>query len=128
MGGNARVGLDRIQLTGIEVMATHGVYPQEKVTPQLFRIDLTCQLRPRPDSDDLDTTVDYAKLCGQVAELVQRESLDLIESLAERISELCLSDPRLVEVEVSVHKPEAELPVPVADVAVTITRRNPDDR
>lgn len=127
MGVNRQVGLDRIRLTGIEVRATHGVYPEEKQIRQLFRIDLDCGLRPRPDSDRLDTTVDYAQLCGKVAALVERESLDLIETLAERISELCLSDQRLAEVEVSVHKPGAALPVPVADVAVTITRRNPDD-
>lgn len=116
--------LDRIRLSGIEVMATHGVYPEEKVKPQLFRIDLTCGLRPRPDSDDLVTTVDYAALTGRVVTLVQGESVELIETLAERISQLCLSDPRVVEVEVSVHKPGAALPAPVADVAVTIVRRN----
>ncbi|MCB0911680.1 MAG: dihydroneopterin aldolase [Propionibacteriaceae bacterium] len=116
---------DRIRLAGIEVTATHGVYAEEKVTPQLFVIDLTCSLRPRPDLDDLATTVDYADLAGRVAEAAGAGSVDLIETLAERISTVCLTDPRVAEVEVTVHKPQAPLPVPVADVAVTITRRNP---
>ncbi len=116
---------DRIRLTGIEVTATHGVYAHEKVTPQPFVVDLVCRLRPRPDTDDLATTVDYSELTRQVAEVVSSDSVDLIETLAERISRTCLANPRIAEVEVTVHKPEAPLSVPVADVAVTITRRNP---
>lgn len=122
--GHSDTELDRIRLSGIEVMATHGVYPEEKIQPQLFRIDLTCSLRPRPDADDLTTTVDYADLTAKVVKLVQQDTVDLIETLAERISSLCLSDPRIAVVEVSVHKPSAALPAPVADVAVTITRRS----
>ena len=115
---------DRIRLTGIQVTARHGVYEEEKVTPQLFVIDIGCSLRPRPDSDDLATTVDYAELAERAAHVARAGSFDLIETLAERISDSCLADPRIAEVEVTVHKPQAPLPVPVADVAVTITRRN----
>ncbi|PKQ23397.1 MAG: dihydroneopterin aldolase [Actinobacteria bacterium HGW-Actinobacteria-5] len=115
---------DRIRVTGIEVTATHGVYAEEKVTPQLFVIDLVCSLRPRPEVDDLTTTVDYADLAVRVADAARSGSVDLIETLAERISGVCLADPRIAEVEVTVHKPQAPVGVPVADVAVTITRRN----
>lgn len=116
---------DRIRLTGIQVTARHGVYEREKVTPQLFVIDVTCSLRPRPAEDDLDTTVDYADLAQRISRTAESGSVDLIETLAERVSNTCLGDDRIVEVEVTVHKPQAQLPVPVADVAVTITRRNP---
>ncbi|MGC3995703.1 MAG: dihydroneopterin aldolase [Propionicimonas sp.] len=114
---------DRVRLTGLEVDAIHGVYAEEKLTPQRFVIDLVCSLRPRPDSDDLATTVDYAALASRVAAAATGAPVDLIETLAERISRTCLADPRIAEVEVTVHKPQAPLPVPVADVAVTITRR-----
>jgi dihydroneopterin aldolase len=116
---------DQIRLTGIQVTARHGVYAAEKVTPQLFVIDVACGLRPRPDSDDLATTVDYAELSRQVADVAGADSVDLIETLAERVAATCLANPLVAEVEVTVHKPQAPLPVPVADVAVTITRRNP---
>ena len=116
---------DRIRLTGIQVTARHGVYEEEKVTAQLFVIDVDCRLRPRPDADDLATTVDYAELAQRLAQVARSGSVDLIETLAERISDSCLSDPRIAEVEVTVHKPQAPLPVPVADVAVTITRGRP---
>jgi dihydroneopterin aldolase len=115
---------DQIRLTGIQVTATHGVYATEKVTPQLFVIDLTCDLRPRTQADDLATTVDYSVLAQRVAEVVEADSVDLIETLAERVSAACLANPLLSAVEVTVHKPQAPLTVPVADVSVTITRRS----
>ncbi len=118
---------DRIRLTGIRIEAAHGVYPSEKVRPQPFLIDVEARLRPRPRDDDLATTVDYSVMAAQVAEVASAGSLDLIETLAEKVAQACLSDQRISAVEVTVHKPEAPMPVPVADVSVTITRRRTDD-
>jgi dihydroneopterin aldolase len=116
---------DRITLRGIEVVARHGVYPQEKRDPQPFRADLLVWLEPRPDLDELATTVDYSGLVDLVAAVLGGDSVDLIETLAERIAAACLSRPGVAEVEVTVHKPDAPLSVPVGDVAVTINRRKP---
>ena len=116
---------DRIRLTGIQVTARHGVYVEEKVTPQLFVIDVTCSLTPRPAEDDLATTVDYSELAQSISRVARTGSVDLIETLAERVSETVLVNRRIAEVEVTVHKPQAPLAVPFSDVSVTITRRNP---
>lgn len=116
--------MDRIRLTGIRIDAAHGVYPEEKLTPQPFLIDVEVQLRPRPDRDELETTVDYSALASAIAEAAGSGSVDLIETLAERVAQTCLSDARIAAVDVTVHKPQAPLPVPVADVSVTITRRS----
>ncbi|HQZ00774.1 MAG TPA: dihydroneopterin aldolase [Propionicimonas sp.] len=115
---------DRITLTGIQVSARHGVYAEEKVTPQLFLIDVTCRLASPARADDLSTTVDYAELAEQITEVATADSVDLIETLAERVAAVCLADPKITEVEVTVHKPQASMPVVVADIAVTITRRS----
>ena len=53
---------------------------------------------------------------------MERDPLDLIEALADRIAQTCLQYPAVQRVEVTVHKPQAPLPVHVADVAVTLTR------
>jgi dihydroneopterin aldolase len=107
------------------VTARHGVYVEEKVTPQLFVIDVTCSLTPRPAEDDLATTVDYSELAQSISRVARTGSVDLIETLAERVSETVLANQRIAEVEVTVHKPQAPLAVPFSDVSVTITRRNP---
>jgi dihydroneopterin aldolase len=48
--------------------------------------------------------------------------VDLIEALAQRIADRCLAEHLVDEVEVTVHKPQAPVPVPFDDVTVTILR------
>lgn len=114
---------DQIRLTGMRFRTTHGVYDFERVEPQDFVVDVRCDLVPRSASDELATTVDYADLSRAIAADVTGESVNLIETLAERIAATCLSRPLVSAVEVTVHKPQARMPVELADVAVTITRR-----
>ena len=117
------MGGDRIKLTGIQVRARHGVFPEEKTNDQLFVIDLDCGLVRDRVSDDLATTVDYGLLARDVSEVVTSDSLDLIETLAERIAARVLNHRAIDRVSVTVHKPEAPMPVSVTDVAVRVTRR-----
>jgi dihydroneopterin aldolase len=116
---------DLVRLTGMHFLAKHGVYDFERAKAQDFVVDVTCQLAARDDVDDLDTTVDYATLSSAIEADVKRDSVNLIETLAERIAATCLSHPLITRVEVTVHKPRARMPVTVADVSVTITRSKP---
>lgn len=113
---------DRILLNGIQVQARHGVYAEEKLADQLFVIDLDCRLRRLEGGDDLATTVDYAVLARDVAAAAAVDGLDLIETLAERVARVCLDRPLIRKVVVTVHKPQADLGVEGAAVAVRITR------
>lgn len=117
-------GLDRIALTGIEATGYHGVFPEERRNGQKFRVDVTVglDLSAAGRTDDLTDTVDYGVLARQVSDDIAGEPLDLIEALAERIARTCLLDSRVQAVTVTVHKPEAPIPVPFGDTSVTITR------
>ena len=115
---------DRITLTGIKGYGYHGVFPEERQQGQLFVVDLSCDLdlSAAATGDDLEQTVDYGALAQAVVADVERDPLNLIEALAERIARTCLDYPAVRRVEVTVHKPQAPMPVPVADVAVSLTR------
>lgn len=118
---------DRITLRGLRVRGHHGVFEQERRDGQDFLIDvvLSVDTRAAGQSDDLNDTIHYGVLAEELAADVARDPLYLIEALAQRLADRCLVDPRVEEVEVTVHKPQAPVTVPVADVAVTITRRRP---
>ena len=115
---------DRIEIKGIEVVARHGVLEHEKQEPQVFRIDLTLylDLSNAGTSDNLADTVDYGKLAQVAHDLVQSESHDLIESVAQQIATAVLDEPLVDRVRVTVHKPEAPIPLTFSDVAVTVDR------
>jgi dihydroneopterin aldolase len=116
--------VDRVALRGITGFGHHGVFPAERETGQRFVVDvlLTLDLGPAASNDDLQQTVDYGVLAQSVVADIERDPLDLIEALALRIADRCLGDPRVEVAEVTVHKPEAPMPVTVGDVAVTLTR------
>ena len=56
---------------------------------------------------------------------VEKDPVDLIETLAQRIADVCLLDDRVEWVRVTVHKPDAPIDATFADVALTITRHDP---
>ena len=119
-----RRGRDRISLTGITAFGHHGVYESEREQGQRFVVDVSCtlDLSPAASADELGQTIDYGALAQAVAVDVERDPLNLIEALAERIALTCLRYDAVQCVEVTVHKPQAPMPVDVADVAVTLTR------
>lgn len=115
---------DRITLTGVRVHAHHGVFDAERESGQPFVIDVTAyvDLAAAAAGDDLTRTVHYGELAEAVVAAVERDPVDLIETVAERVAAVALGYPAVDEVEVTVHKPEAPISVPFGDVAVTIVR------
>lgn len=115
---------DRIDLTGLEVRARHGVLPREQEVAQLFRIDLSvyADLAPAAQSDHVGDTIDYGALASEVHDVVAGASHRLLETVADRVVRHVLTDPRVRRVVVTVHKPEAPIPIPFADVSVTVDR------
>jgi dihydroneopterin aldolase len=116
--------MDEIALTGLRVRGHHGVLPSERAEGQDFLIDtvLTVDTREAAATDDLAATVDYGVLAGQLAEVVAGEPVDLIETLAARLADVCLSQPRVIAAKVTVHKPSAPIPLSFTDVSVTVER------
>lgn len=116
---------DELAIRGIECFAHHGVFDFERRAGQVFVIDLALgvQTRAAAASDDLRDTVDYGILVGSVKAAVEKDPVDLIETLAQRIADVCLLDSGVEWVRVTVHKPDAPIDATFADVALTITRK-----
>jgi dihydroneopterin aldolase len=114
----------RIQVDGIEVLARHGVLDHEKVEPQRFLIDLSVllDLGKAGASDNLADTVDYGRLAQVAHDVVAGESHQLIEKVADRVATTLLAEPGVERVIVTVHKPDAPIPLEFGDVSVTVDR------
>lgn len=119
---------DAITLTGLRVRGHHGVYPQERRDGQDFVVDVRLELglAGAARSDDVADTVHYGMLADELAAVVAGEPVALIETLAQRLADVCLSDPRVDAAEVTVHKPAAPIALAFTDVAVTIRRARSD--
>jgi dihydroneopterin aldolase len=117
---------DRIELRGLRVRGHHGVLDHERRDGQDFVVDLVLHLdlAPAGATDDLADTVDYGALAERAAAVVAGPPRQLIEAVAADVAEQVLTDPRVGEVEVTLHKPQAPIPLAFDDVAVVVLRTN----
>ena len=121
---------DELSVTGIECYGHHGVFDHERRDGQTFVVDLTLGIdtSAAAASDDLRDTVDYGSLVASVKHAVEVDPVDLIETLAQRLADVCLRDVRVEWARITVHKPDAPIDATFADVTLTITRsRTPID-
>ena len=115
---------DRIALRGVRAHAHHGVYAFERERGQVFLCDAVLELDTTGAAagDDLHRTVNYAELSQRLHGVLSSEPVDLLETLAQRLADVCLAYEMVDAVEITVHKPDADLGVPFDDVTVTIRR------
>ena len=122
--------LDEITITGLSVFAHHGVFDFERRDGQTFIIDATAflSLAYAGGTDELARTVHYGELAAEIVAAVERDPVDLIETVAERVAAVVLAHEAVVLTRVTVHKPDAPIGLPFTDVTVAITRHAPASR
>lgn len=115
---------DVIALTGLTVTGRHGVFAHERRDGQPFTVDVELRVdtTDAAATDDLRHTVDYGGLAQRLAAVIGGDPVDLLETLAQRLADVCLADDRVAAATVTVHKPRAPIPLDFADVSVRITR------
>ena len=131
-------GLRHVFLRDMVLAASIGVYPHEHAAPQRVRInvDLGVLEQGPPGSaglshqgmsragigrDELGRVVDYERIAQAVRAIVGAGHVQLVETLAERLAESCLTDERVQLVRVRVEK--LDVFVDLASVGVEIERR-----
>jgi len=87
-----------------------GVHKHEQRKPQRIRINVDLAVREAAKeilmarSDRLTDVVDYEEVADKVRALVASGHVNLVETLAENIADLCLADTRIAAVRVRVEK------------------------
>ncbi|MBN8217328.1 MAG: dihydroneopterin aldolase [Spirochaetes bacterium] len=101
--------LDEIHIDGLLVRAILGLNPDERVKRQDFLIDLTlyADLSRASRSDEIRDTVDYKWVKEGALKIAETSACRLVEHLAQRLADFCLSHPRVLRVRVRVDKPGA---------------------
>lgn len=99
---------DRIFVRGLVLPIAIGVYDEEQgVTQKVsFTIEAAVATGVAPKGDAIAEVPSYDDLVGAVRAIVAAGHINLVETLAERIAERCLSDNRIASVLVRVEKLE----------------------
>jgi dihydroneopterin aldolase len=101
-----------------------GIYPREKGLRRRVRLNVELQIAASlPRSDDFADVVNYETIVAGIKAIAEGGHINLVETLADRIAELCLADRRVSATRVKVEKldvwPETE------SVGVVVERRRP---
>ena len=98
----------RVLVRDLEIMASIGVFEVEHRYEQRIVINLDLRVRDDYDgrSERIGDVVDYGALVAAVERVVASRHFKLVETLAERIAEACLTDMRVMSVIVRVEKPD----------------------
>ena len=117
--------MDKIVIGDLEVEARVGVAEAERAQPQrlLITVELERDLRQAGRADDLLATADYAAVASLVREIATIKPRNLVEALAEELTQAILSRKLADTVTVEVRKfslPQTRF------VAVRLTRSKRD--
>ena len=98
---------DQITLDGMSFYAYHGVNPEERTQGQWFVVDMRVELDlSKPGrSDRLDDTVNYTDLYHTVKTVVEGQTYNLLEAVAEAIAQQVLDSFPVSAVWARVTKP-----------------------
>ncbi len=116
---------DKILIRQLHVDAIIGIHDWEKAQKQPLYIDLDlkydCLLASK--TDDIKDALDYFKVCSEVTAFVGSSRFELIETLAEQITQLLIQRFPVKKVKLKLFKPNA---IDNAQtVGLSITRKQP---
>lgn len=120
--------MDQLILKNIKFEATHGLYKNEKESPQEFEVDLTIttNFSKCAKSDNISHTIDYCTIVPIILEVAKAQCYNLIETLATKIMEkLFINFAQIYSIIIAIRKPKANL-ASFADIEVRLTRERND--
>src|SRR5699024_997144 len=117
--------LDKIILKKMQLYGFHGLLPEETKLGQRCNVtvELYVSLKEAGTSDEMDDSVNYGLVFEVVKNRVEGKPFNLIEALAERISEDLLKEfPKINSCLIQVEKPNPPVNGNYESVAVEIMR------
>ena len=120
---DAALAIRHVFIRDLELLAQIGVHGHEKGKMQPIRINVDLAVEDAAVLEDrLDLVVDYGAIDAKIRALVAAGHINLAETLAERIAELCFEDKRVKTARVRVEKLHALPGAQSAGVEIERTR------
>ncbi len=107
MGSEA--ALDAIHIRDLALRCIIGIFPEERREKQdvIINVTMYADLRKACQTDRLEDTIDYKAVKHRIIDAVEKSQFSLVERLAEEIAGICLQEPVVRRVTVTVDKPAA---------------------
>lgn len=116
--------MDIIYLNDLRIDTIIGIYDWERRVKQTISLDLemASDIRKAASSDDIEDTLNYKAVAKRLISFVESSEFQLVETLAERITEIVLNEFQVPWVRLRLNKQGAVRGA--RDVGVIIERGN----
>ena len=120
---DAARGIRHVFIRNLELLAHIGVHRHEEGKMQPIRINVDLAVEDLIDlGDDLAKVVDYGVIEKKIRALIAEGHVRLVETLAERISQACFEDGRVMTARIRIEKLHALSGAESAGVEIERTR------
>lgn len=101
-------GVRRVIVRDLEIKTIIGVHEYEKRAPQRILVNVQLMVRETGPavSDRLEEVVDYGEVVRNIEMICKSGHVNLVETLAEKVAQWCLSDARVQSARVRIEKPD----------------------
>jgi dihydroneopterin aldolase len=101
--------MDKVFIKGLNIQTTIGFFQWEKEIKQTLVIDLDMawDTSKAAENDELDKTLDYAEISTAIESFANKNPVDLLETLAERMANFLIAEFGIPWIKLSIGKPGA---------------------
>lgn len=120
--GQASAPAVTIEISGLSLYTRHGVSDAERELGQRLVFDVVFELDEcdATVTDRVEDTVDYGKVCEQIAFAAQERSYKTLERLCTAVADRMIDRFGAESVRVKAAKPEPPIALPVDEVSVEV--------
>lgn len=115
--------MDIVYIRDLRIETIIGIYDWERETRQIVSLDLEMgtDIKKAAQSDNIEDTLDYKAVAKRLIQFVSESEFQLVEAMAERISEIVLNEFDVPWMKLRLSKPGAV--TGSQDVGVIIERQ-----
>jgi dihydroneopterin aldolase len=101
--------MDIVFIRDLRIDTVVGIYDWERRIRQtvILDLDMGTDIRRAAKSDRIDDTLDYKAVAKRVMQYVSEQEFQLVETLAENVAAIVMSEFKVPWIKVTLHKPGA---------------------
>ncbi len=118
--------MDKVFIKGLHIQTTIGFFQWEKEIKQTLVIDIAMawDTAKAAMNDELEKTLDYAEISTAIEDFANKNPVDLLETLAERMAAFLISEFNIPWLRLKIGKPGAVHNADTVGVEIEREQRN----
>lgn len=101
--------MDIVFIQGLKIDCVIGIYDWERKIRQniVLDIEMSTDIQVAGETDNIDQTIDYKAVSKRLIHFVQTSKFQLVETLAEKITQIIIKEFDVKKVKLTLNKGEA---------------------